>query len=237
MDDIPWQSRTQWTDDGLAIRRAEHDSGCFHIPWRVDGWGELLLSTATLMERDKVYHLTVELARGTLNRLQNQIALWQTVGLSVCEQTMRQVATARGHLARAVTRQADPELADEEAQRAVEVALAGTATLGREYCELSLALRRRQAAKSTTLLGVNLGSAAVSDSLLSPLAGTFNTATVPLAWREVEQLEGQRNWSLSDRQVEWCRANGMKISPARCCSWIAVPRPIGSICGRVMTTT
>ena len=32
MDDIPWQTRVQWTDEGLAVRRTEHDSGCFHIP-------------------------------------------------------------------------------------------------------------------------------------------------------------------------------------------------------------
>ena len=211
MDDIPWQSRTQWTDEGLAIRRSEHDSGCFHIPWRVDGWGELLLSTATLMERDSTYHLTIELARGTLNRLRNQIAMWQTMGLSISQPTIEHVARAREHLARAVTRRAEPEVADDEAQRATEAALAGTAALAREYSELALTARRFQSAKSTTLLGVNLGSSAVAESILQPLAGTFNAATVPLLWREVEKLEGRRDWSLSDRQIEWCRANGLKV--------------------------
>ncbi len=49
------------------------------------------------------------------------------------------------------------------------------------------------------------------DALLQPLAATFNTATVPLAWREVERLEGNRDWSLSDRQIEWCRSKGLKV--------------------------
>jgi hypothetical protein len=211
MDDIPWQSRTQWTDEGLAIRRAEHDSGCFHIPWRVDGWGELLLSTATLMERDAAYHLPIELARGTLNRLRNQIAMWQAMGLSIAQAPLGHVAQARAHLAKAVTQRADAALADDEAQQAIEASLAGTAELAREYSELSLAARRRQATKSTTLLGVNLGTAAASDKMLEPLARTFNAATVPLAWREVEKLEGRRDWSLSDRQIEWCRSNGLKV--------------------------
>ena len=210
MDDIPWQSRTQWTDDGLAIRRAEHDSGCFHIPWHVDGWGEVLLSTATLMERDATYHLTVELARGTLNRLQNQIAAWQAMGFVVGDLIFRQVAAAREHLARAVTQQANPAAADAEAQLTVERALAGIAALARDYCELSLA-QKKQVVKAPTLLGINLGTAAAPDGVLAPLPGTFNAASVPLAWREVEQIEGKRDWTLSDRQIEWCRANGMKV--------------------------
>ena len=34
---------------------------------------------------------------------------------------------------------------------------------------------------------------------------------MPLAWAEVERQEGQRDWSLSDRQIEWCRSKGLKI--------------------------
>ncbi len=210
MDDIPWQSRTQWTDDGLAIRRAEHDSGCFYIPWRVNGWGEVLLGTATLIERKAPYHLTVELARGTLNRLQNQIAFWQAQGIAVGPPVLRHVAAARGHLAKAATQQSDPNTADAEAQRAIELALEGTAAMGREYCDAALA-QKRQTAKGQTLLGCNLGSAPLADAALAAVAGTFNAAIVPLAWREVEQLEGKRDWSLSDRQIEWCRAAGLKV--------------------------
>ena len=103
MDDIPWQSRTQWTEDGLAVRRTEHDSGCFHIPWRVAGWGELLLGTATLMERESAYHLTVELARGSLNRLRNQIAVWQSVGMTIAATTAKYVEQSLQHLALAAT--------------------------------------------------------------------------------------------------------------------------------------
>ena len=211
MDDIPWQSRTQWTDEGLAIRRSEHDSGCFYIPWRIDGWGELLLGTATLMEREAPYHLTIELARGTLNRLQNQIAAWQAQGIAVGEPVVRQVAAARRHLAQAATQRADPAAADAAARQSIELALAGTASLGDEYSETALA-QRRQTVKGQTLLGINLGTSPLAEEAMATLAGTFNAATVPLAWREVEQIEGKRDWSLSDRQIEWCRASGLKIS-------------------------
>src|SRR5277367_302453 len=81
MDDLPWQSRSQWQDGQLWVKRSENDSGQFHIPWPVEGYGELMLATATLMERDAPYHLSVELARGTIHRLRQHLATWQAWGL------------------------------------------------------------------------------------------------------------------------------------------------------------
>ena len=83
LDEIPWQSRTQLTEEGLVVRRAESDSGNFHIPWNVAGHGELMLSTASLMEREKPYLLQVELARGTIHRTRGQLAQWQAAGLAL----------------------------------------------------------------------------------------------------------------------------------------------------------
>ena len=31
MDEIPWHTRTQWTDQGLVVERAESDSGNFNF--------------------------------------------------------------------------------------------------------------------------------------------------------------------------------------------------------------
>ena len=40
---------------------------------------------------------------------------------------------------------------------------------------------------------------------------TFNAAEVPLAWRDTETTEGNFSWTTSDKQVEWCRAHGLKV--------------------------
>ena len=69
------------------------------------------------MERDSVYHLSVELARGSLNRLRNQIALWQSVGMTIAAAVSKQVEQSLEHLALAATLQrVDPEAAHDEAQ-------------------------------------------------------------------------------------------------------------------------
>ena len=40
---------------------------------------------------------------------------------------------------------------------------------------------------------------------------TFNAAEVPICWRDTETTEGRFSWTTSDKQIEWCRAHGLKV--------------------------
>ncbi len=212
LDEIPWQTRAQWTDSGIDVQRSESDSGNFFIPCRIEGHGELMLSTASLMERDRPYHLEVELARGTLNRLLNQIAVWQSLGMVIPTSVSDATKAARQHLSWAVTRQDDANGAAECAVAAIRAALYGMALLSDSYVEQALVARHHQAGKLSTLLGVNLGSARLSEPIARQIVPAFNTALVPLVWRDVEAVQGKHDFTLGDLQIEWCRSQGLKIS-------------------------
>jgi len=82
-DDLPWFGRAYFSGQQLILERNEDDSGRVFVPWQIGDSGPLLISTATLMERDRPYLLEVELARGMLNNLRNQIAQWEMMGLGV----------------------------------------------------------------------------------------------------------------------------------------------------------
>ena len=86
LDGVPWPCQTEFMDGCLVLSREVAESGNFHTPWHVSGYGELMLSTGSLMERKQPYELSVELARGTTNRLRNQMAAWTTAGLAIDEQ-------------------------------------------------------------------------------------------------------------------------------------------------------
>jgi hypothetical protein len=211
MDEIPWGSRTHWTDQGLVVERSESDSGNFFIPCPIAGHGELTLSTASLMERERPYHLPVELARGTLNRLRNQLALWESVGMTMPSTVREPMVTAHEHLSWAVTRQNEPEQAADRAELATRFALDAINALSASYVEQSLSGRHRQSGTLNTLLGVHLGSAKPSETMSRQIAAGFNTATVPFVWREIEAREGKQDWTVCDQQIEWCRAHGLKV--------------------------
>ena len=63
LEGIPWRCGCEFNGRGLVITRSVSDSGYAHIPWLSPEFGQLTLSTATLVERTQPYLLTVELAR------------------------------------------------------------------------------------------------------------------------------------------------------------------------------
>ena len=136
------------------------------------------------------------------------------MGLSVDGQVTSLLREALEQLSLATTGKADLVVADEHAQQAIELALAAGRQLSVLYAGQSLDLQRRHEIKTTSLFGVNLGSTPLDKKISSQITSTFDTAVVPFCSREVEQHEGTRDWAISDRQVEWCRAQGLKICSA-----------------------
>ena len=94
LEGIAWSSDNRWSGDHIVIQRKISDSGTLYIPWQVPGHGELVLSSASLMERELPYHLEVELARGTLNRVRNQLFAWESAGLTPAEEIKREIDQA-----------------------------------------------------------------------------------------------------------------------------------------------
>lgn len=211
IDEIPWLCRARWTGDVLSIERSESDSGNLHIPYWVTGHGVRMLSTASLMERDRPYHLDVELARGTLNRLRNQLAQWDSPAFRLSASIATTIAQAHDHLSFAATRQDDPLAAADRAAQATQLACDAIEMVTASYVTQMIEARHRQSGKIGTLLGVNLGNAVPNDTTGPLISAAFNTALVPIVWRDIEAREGKHDWSVVDEQVEWCRARGLKV--------------------------
>jgi len=212
VEDVPWRSRCFWRDDQLVIERSVADSGNVHVPWRGATRPELTLATASLMERPRPYHLEVELARGTINSIRSQMAAWEMAGLVVSPEIREGLADSCKAFAKAATSQHQPQVAGEHAVAALRTAVQAGHRLGTSYTEQAINVRRRQTAQLSTLLGVNLGRLPIPRDLAGQLSSTFNTAVVPMRWSCIEEAEGQRDWTISDRQVQWCHQYGLKVS-------------------------
>ena len=135
LDCVPTYCRKTWEGERLLrLERDSRESGNIHVPWQVDGHGELLLSTATLMERDRPYDLAVEVARGTVNRLRSKAETWNLAGLRLSDNLASQIRAAGQSFIRAATSQQDPEAAAVVAQTAIRQALDAMTLLGCRIC-------------------------------------------------------------------------------------------------------
>ncbi|MGA2258460.1 MAG: hypothetical protein ABSG53_27670 [Thermoguttaceae bacterium] len=209
MDRTPWVVYVEADDGELVLERDVSDSGSVTVPWHVEGHGLMALSTATLIERWEPYHLPVELARGTINLLRAQIHEWEAIGLTVPGEVYRLLKGALSKFSWAVVEQDNGDGAT--AQEALRIALDGSRLLAAAYADQAIAARRRATGRLPALLGGTLGNSEMDDATAQSFLAAFNMAMVPIYWRDVEAMEGSFDWSVCDRQVQWCQEQGLRI--------------------------
>ena len=209
-DGLPWFCSVFISEGQVVIQRHENDSGSVSVPWHVAGRGEMLLSTTTLMERDKPYFLEVELARGMVHRLRVQLEAWRALGLIIPPPLDEEVLLATRLFSRAATRQQNHAAAAEAAVQAIEKAISAGERLAAIYAQQVLAMRTSNG-QLTTLLGVELSGELPPQDTRDSVLETFNLVSLPMAWRDIEMSEGRRNWEATDNELRWAQQNGLKV--------------------------
>ena len=210
-DDFPWSTRAVWSGDELIVERTIDDSGYVYVPWRVDGHGQHLLGSSTLMEREKPYLLEVELARGLIQRLRNRLFLWEWLGMQTPSELLAELRAATSTFSRAATQQVDLPTASKHANEAIAAAIGLSDKVVRAYSDQSLSARQAQTPFST-LLGVTLGPQAPPLSMRRQLVDACNIIQLPMGWRSIETREGRRDFKATDEQLGWCQTAGLKVA-------------------------
>jgi hypothetical protein len=211
IDRVSWPVRTSVDGDELVLQRSVSDSATLHVPWPVEGYGPLTLSSGSLMEQPEPYQLPLELARGTIVQVRNQLADWQVIGLTPPAAALARLSEAVARFSWAVVSFEEPANSAEHAEAALRAALGAGALLAAAYTEQALLVRRR-GGKLTSLLGADLGTALLDNYTARQVLQTFNAAEVPLRWRDCETTEGHFVWATSDKQIQWCQTHGLKVA-------------------------
>ncbi len=211
IDRVSWPVRASVEGGELILQRSVSDSANLHVPWPVEGYGRPTLTSGSLMEREQPYLLPLELARGTIVQVRNQLSEWQVIGLSVPATVSAKLVEAVTQFSWAVVAQEEPSTSAEHAEAAILAALSAGDMLAGAYTEQSLVIRRRNGGKLTSFLGADLGTALLDNHTARQFLLTFNAAEAPLCWRDAETTEGNFCWTTCDKQIEWCRAHGLKV--------------------------
>ncbi len=211
IDRVSWPVRISVEGGELILQRSVSDSANLHVPWSVEGFRRLTLSSGSLMERAEPYLLPLEIARGSVVEARDQLFEWQSLGLSVPEAVSAKILEAVKQFSRAAVVQDDPPASAACAESALRSALDAGELLAAAYTEQVLAIRRRNEGKLASFLGANLGATLLDNHVARKFLLTFNAAETPICWRDVETTEGSSSWSVSDKQIKWCRAHGLKV--------------------------
>ena len=159
LDGIPWPCRVFTEGKTLVIRRNRDESGKIYIAYPFERYGEFTICTGSLPERSESYDLLTELARGTLNRLRNQISNWKEGGLSISEEVTETTSEAISLLGKSILA-SDHAAKDQHAREAVAKAFDIVFLLSRQFGDQVSRFRVDHADFSQFWIG-----AAASDSL------------------------------------------------------------------------
>ncbi|MCE9604027.1 MAG: hypothetical protein K8U03_03895 [Planctomycetia bacterium] len=209
---IPNYCRTRLSEGELTVEREGFDSVKLNIPWRVDGFGEILIGSATLMQRERPYLLPLELARGKINQVRNQFAEWQLAGLAQTPALKEKLSSAVRLFTEAAVRQHEPDTAAKYAQEALVEAFEAALIVADLYSEQALVFRHQTMAKLPIAFGTSLGRGVAESPVSLPTASLCNTAVVPLIWRNTSPAEDEYLWDSYNQQIQWCRSQGMNIA-------------------------
>jgi hypothetical protein len=199
------------TGNLLICRRPLNDSGRLHIAWPVNGFGRPIISTASLPEREEPYLLPLELARGKIAQLRDQISAWEVGGMIVPEEFQAPYQEANRKFREATAAQHQPERMAEFSRQSLERALEAAEIAVNAYASQRLAARRKRSPLPPAALGCSLGQLRPNGELAPTFRESFTAALIPVEWKSVETAAGETQWDLVDAQLEWAAANRLLI--------------------------
>lgn len=204
-------TRVEIEGNVVACRRNSSESGKLHVAWPVEGFGRPIVTTSSLPERDEPYVLAVELARGKICQIRDQVSFWEMSGMTVPDGFLPLHKEAHRLFGRATATQEKPQEAGALACSALAAAFRASELITRSYTDQRLEVRRRKSARLPASLGCSLGHTVPDPSWGPKFCEAFNAACVPIEWRKIEPEEGEYLWDAYDQQVEWCQENQLLI--------------------------
>ena len=166
LDGVPSPCRVTSEDGFLTIARNRDESGKVFVAFPFEQFGEFTIGTGTLPESSDPYRLLIELARGTLNRLRNQISIWEEGGLVIVDAVHEKVAEATRLLSEAIM-QTDSALSDQGASDSLQIAMEANVAVSELFGNEVSQYRTTQADMPRFWFANSIGSAEVTEAQCS----------------------------------------------------------------------
>ena len=211
IEGIPWPGRVTYGDDWVLIDRKLEESGKISLVWPTQEFGPIVLKTASLRCQKDPYDLAMELARGTIHRVRGRGLDWQRLGLRLPDPFCQLAENSLQFFLDAILAETDPPKRNRLCQQAIESSMAASRPLAKSFVEQSLIARHQQEEKFGTLFGTKLETNEQWRTHADVFRPAMNLAGIGLEWGKIEADSGRTDYEVFDQQIEWARANGLRV--------------------------
>jgi hypothetical protein len=204
---VPTHARM--VDGLLRCERTGGESGQMRILWPRFDYSTQVAHTTCLREQASPYSLELELARGQISRLRNQLFAWQSAGLQTTPQLDQLVQESHRAFRSGVLRIESPETSSGAALVAIDLASRAADQMCQLYTEQRIGYRRSRSSRLPVFLGCQL-----QDAPKNPEAfcGAFDAVRVATNWNQLEHADGEYGWDRLDRLVSWAQDQKLFIT-------------------------
>jgi hypothetical protein len=211
LDRTPGRLAVELRNGIMSCTRESTESGRLFVPWPIEGFGMPLVGTATLAERAAPYMLAVELARGKLNDIRNQLSDWLQLGLRSTPQLEKKLGEAQKAFVIAATTSDLTIECVRAAQASLNAATEAGDMLIDAYTSQILQSRLSSTSRLPTHLGCVIEETPQRGSVALDWPGSFNLVQLSVPWKQIAPSEGQYRWDVLDSQLSWARRAGHPI--------------------------
>ncbi len=211
LDRMPSRLRIEPRNGYLTCYKDNPESIRFFVPWPVPGHGMPIVGTATLVERPAPYNLEVELARGKLNDVRNQVAEWTQLGLRTPPSLDQALARSGRAFVQASGAIDEPAARAAKAAESLAEAWHASAILLEAYTAQILDNRLAVSPRLPTAVGIVLDGQTKAMPPALVRRKLFNQSLLSFNWRAAAPSEGQYRWDVLDAQLAQAKTLGLPV--------------------------
>ena len=225
-DEVPVRSKLSIADGELiGVRTSDAAVGLASM-WNVKQFGQLVLQTTRLPERDRFYNLNVELARGRLLRISQKREDWGMTELQLTAEHHQLIDGALDKFVEALCLLDEPEKAAQAADESLLLGLHAGEAMALAHAQLFLERRNETQGFGRHSFGCCMDPRRIKDQeYLKLLKANFHFVTIPVSWAQIEPSEQKQCFDVLDECVDWLGRNRIaaKVGPLLSFSPGAVP--------------
>jgi hypothetical protein len=204
-DSVPIRGEFTYGNGEIICRKRAAGAAALSLMWETKTFGNVMLETTRLPERDEPYILNVELARGRVMRLMQKREEWGIFDLAEIAAINEKTMEARDLLLEAITSQADGAKSSEHADKCLELVLPVSEQAALAHADLLL--QRRIATRNFPrgAFGMRVEHGITLEAYRRALIPNADFVRMPMWWKVIEPQEQQFNWHPIDEWMEFLR--------------------------------
>ncbi|MCG3177874.1 MAG: hypothetical protein BIFFINMI_00196 [Phycisphaerae bacterium] len=204
-DGVPARAQFEEQRGELTVRVRAESAVALCLLYDVPEFGQVMLQTTRLPERDKPYLLSLELLRQQLFLLNGKFEDWGLIDYAEAAPLTNGLADVTASFIQALSALDDPKAAHESALRGLSAALHVAERAALYHASLFLGRRLMTSGphRREPTFGCSVDLLSIGEEYRTRLAESFDYVLLPVSWKQIEPKEKELNWSRLDNWVEW----------------------------------